>query len=639
MTGNNCKLKEMKKIIIITIVFVSLALGIFAVASAQDGWEWIETGYDYILYDISFPEGQSTIGYAAGSTLTYNGDGIILKTTDSGYTWEQISDPTIPGLEAMFFTDLNTGYVAGWDGYFAKTTDGGESWEEIIVDPGVWYFEDLEFWDADHGIAAAWGGELYVTDDAGATWTQASGVTAGVHDLCYASSSVLFAAGGDEKILKSVNGGLSWTELYAGIFTYVFVGVEFLNEDYGMVGGEDGKVLMTDDGGLTWTTNNTSYFHLWHGFHIFNEDSAYVVGTPEGVYKTTDGGATWVDDYPQSTFNVAFYKILFTPDNNTGFVCGSQGTIMRKEGVETAPSASVTPQEIIFPQTWIGDTIEFPLVVANEGNATLTVTGIGSDNPVFSADMTAFDLEPGIQQEVAVAFAPDGEGLFTGILTVESNDPDNPAIEVNLSGEGLMPQAVISLPPSIDFDTILVNNTVALPLTVWNIGNASLEVTDITLNNNVFSADLTSFTLEPGDSAVVMVSFTPDSQGLFEGVLQVVSNDAGSPAEVMLTGYGALGTGMTESGRAPGMLSAYPNPFDENLTVVYTGTALKEPVLIIFDLLGGLVAEVRPEGSTPGHSTYTWDGTGYSSEQVPSGIYFGVVRTPDAEENIKIIKR
>ena len=133
----------MKKIIIATAIILSLALGVLSIARAQGEWELIDTGFDYILFDISFPEGQSEIGFAVGSTVTYNGDGIILKTTDSGYTWEQISDSDIPGLEAVFFLDLNTGYAAGWDNYLVKTTDGGETWTEIVINSTIWYFVDL----------------------------------------------------------------------------------------------------------------------------------------------------------------------------------------------------------------------------------------------------------------------------------------------------------------------------------------------------------------------------------------------------------------------------------------------------------------------------------------------------------------
>lgn len=629
----------MKKILILTFVILTIILGAFSISRAQGEWEMIDTGFDYILFDMSFPEGQSEIGFAAGSTLTYNGDGIIIKTTDSGDTWEQISESDIPGLEAMFFTDLNTGYVAGWDGYFAKTTDGGETWEEIIVNPDVWYFNDLEFWDDDNGIASAWGGEIYVTDDAGETWTQATGVTTGVHDLCYASSSVLYAAGGDEKILKSTDGGLTWTQLYAGIFTYVFVGVEFLNEDYGMVGGEDGKVLITEDGGVNWTTNNTDGFSLWHCFHIFNEDSAYVAGTPEQVYKTTDGGETWVNDYPGSSWNAAFYKIMFTPDNYTGFICGSQGTFMRKEGIEVAPAISLSTEEINYPQTWVGETVDFPLTVSNSGTATLSVTGINSDNTVFYADQTAFDLEPGMEQEVMVTFAPDGEGIFTGTLTIESNDAGNPTVEISLQGEGLLPQAVISVPGEMVFDTTTVNNISTMPLVIWNIGNADLEITDITTSSVAFDVDVTNLTIVPGDSAVVMVDFAPDMQGEYTETLEIFSNDPGSPTQVALSGYAELGTGIFTGKDHSEDFSAYPNPFDSYVNIHFKSASNAPALIRIYNLFGSLVAELKPNSVNSDGTTFTWDGASLDGVQVNSGIYFGIIESSGTEKNIKIIKR
>jgi photosystem II stability/assembly factor-like uncharacterized protein len=297
-------------------------------AVVQNGWQWINTGYDFILYDVSFPAGQSNIGYAVGSSVTYEGDGIILKTTDAGMTWNQISSGTIPGLEAVYFTSENVGYAAGWQDYFIKTTDGGITWNQINIDPGIWYFRDIEFTDANNGITSTADGTVYVTADAGNSWTLASGLNQDIQDLCYADASTLYAVGGDEKISKSTDGGFSWSEIYSGTFTGLLLGVYFTDANYGMVGGEDGKVLKTTDGGQTWITENAGGFALLHGVYIFNQDSAYVVGTPEQVYKTIDGGNTWTEDIV-SNYNVAFYKVKFT-SNNMGVICGSQGTILIK---------------------------------------------------------------------------------------------------------------------------------------------------------------------------------------------------------------------------------------------------------------------------------------------------------------------
>ncbi len=312
-------------------LLTGLMLSAITMLSAQSSWQWVNTGFNYILMDISFPPGQSQIGFAVGENVTYNGIGIILKTTDGGDTWSQISSPGLPGLEAVCFTDLNTGYIGGWQNYFAKTTDGGLTWTPMTVNSGIWYIKEIDFWDNQHGIVCAAGAMAFVTADGGNSWTPASGLSVNVEDLDYASSAVVYAVGGDEKIAKSVNGGLNWTTVYTGQFQSMLLGVDFYGESYGIVGGEDGKVLKTTNGGQSWSTGNAGNWHLLHGVHVYNTDSALVAGTIEGVYKTTNGGITWILDFSGGN-TYALYKIARTPDN-TLFISGSQGMILRKKAI------------------------------------------------------------------------------------------------------------------------------------------------------------------------------------------------------------------------------------------------------------------------------------------------------------------
>ena len=312
----------MKKIYtLLMIIDLAFSQNIFS-----QGWQWINTGYSFILYDISFPPGQSSVGYAVGSSSTYNGDGIILKTTDGGQSWFQISAGTIPGLEGVAFTSVDVGYAGGWQNYFIKTTNGGATWNQIIINPSIWYIKEIEFWDANNGIVSTGDPQIYVTTDAGNNWTQAVNLNQGVEDICYVDMNTIYIVGGDEKISRSTNGGLNWTQIYSGVFQFLFFGVEFYNSNYGIVGGEDGKVLITTNGGTNWTTSNAGGYGLMHGVYIFNEDSAYVVGTPEQIYKTTNGGSTWFSDF-NSGFNEAFYKIKFT-ENGTGIICSSGGKFL-----------------------------------------------------------------------------------------------------------------------------------------------------------------------------------------------------------------------------------------------------------------------------------------------------------------------
>jgi len=312
----------MLKTFLLTVLMLIFSQNIF-----PQGWQWVNTGYNFIMYDVSFPPGQSDIGYAVGSSVTYNGDGIILKTTDGGQSWFQISTGTIPGLEAVCFTSTEIGYAGGWQNYFIKTTDGGTTWNQINVNASIWYFNGIEFWDQNHGMTSTADPQIYITSDAGVTWTAATGLNQGVEDICYADANTAYVVGGDEKISRSTNGGLNWTEIYSGIFTRLFLGVSFYDSNYGIVSGEEGKVMVTTNGGATWTTSDAGGFGLMRSVWIFNPDSSYVVGTPEQIYKSTDGGLNWVEDFT-SGYQEALYKIKFT-ENQTGIICGSQGKFLR----------------------------------------------------------------------------------------------------------------------------------------------------------------------------------------------------------------------------------------------------------------------------------------------------------------------
>jgi photosystem II stability/assembly factor-like uncharacterized protein len=319
----------MKKMLINTIALLLLFAGnLFA----QGGWTTLTTGTSKIIYDMSFPPGQNSVGYGGAMQGTYNGEGAVIKTTDGGDTWSEIlGGAGTDGIEAVCFTSADTGFIAGWNNYFAKTTDGGASWTTMTVGSGNWYFMDIEFWDADNGIAVsklnAGGSAVYVTDDGGATWSTASGITHGVEDAAYATATTLFAVGVDEKISKSTDGGSTWSLIYTGTFQSYFFGVDF-DGDFGVVGGEDGKIMHTTDGGSSWITNIEGYDNF-KGASVYDSDSAYVAGSQEDIYKTTDGGANWaIED--NGSGSATLYKVKFN-DIGAGYVCGSQGVIKRRE--------------------------------------------------------------------------------------------------------------------------------------------------------------------------------------------------------------------------------------------------------------------------------------------------------------------
>ena len=310
----------MKRILKLSVIIIF----IFSQYLPAQGWQWIETGYPFTIYDICFPPGQSDVGFAAGSNSVF---GIILKTTDGGFTWVKISDDSIPGLRAVCFPSTDVGFVGGEESSLMKTTDGGLTWTTILNKlRGGPYINNIEFWDINNGIVISYTSTAFVTTDGGASWNFGFGIKQTVEDICYADANTLYLVGGDEMISKSTNGGFMWTDIYTGTPLSSFYGVDFYNADYGIVSGQDGKMLVTTDGGVNWTPGNAGGTGLMSGVYILNEQTAFTAGSPEQVFKSTDGGLNWVGDFTGGNL-ISLYKIKFT-DNLTGIICGADGKFL-----------------------------------------------------------------------------------------------------------------------------------------------------------------------------------------------------------------------------------------------------------------------------------------------------------------------
>lgn len=115
-------------------------------------------------------------GFVSGSSAFY-GDGIILKTTDGGQTW-QLKKETDPGNYVWKFDFLNhqLGYASVEDvnsqhpSTFLKTTDGGETWEQSVVCPNNIDMEGIGFLNDTLGWCGGWSTGMWETTNGGANW-------------------------------------------------------------------------------------------------------------------------------------------------------------------------------------------------------------------------------------------------------------------------------------------------------------------------------------------------------------------------------------------------------------------------------------------------------------------------------------
>jgi hypothetical protein len=222
-------------------------------------------------------------------------------------------------------------------------------------------------------------------------------------------------------------------------------------------------------------------------------------------------------------------------------------------GVEIVPAAdpeiSVSPATQDFGSVRIGTSVSRSVQIHNDGTTTLQVAGIrllGTDAAEFAITSAAgFELPPGGSRSVGLGFVPVRPGPKSAVLRIASSDRDETTVDVPLSGTALplAPDIDVS-PTSHDFGTVPVNTSAMQSFRVRNLGPGTLHVTGVDLagaDSLVFAitSGANSFTLSPGDSSFVSVTFRPSTAGPKTAVLRLRSDDPDeSTLDVRLNGAG-----------------------------------------------------------------------------------------------------
>jgi subtilisin family serine protease len=116
-----------------------------------------------------------------------------------------------------------------------------------------------------------------------------------------------------------------------------------------------------------------------------------------------------------------------------------------------APIVSFTPDSINFKSVQTGTSSSRSVTIHNAGSNPLLIDEVASGNPDFTTDFTA-DRSVGAfsKTTITVTFSPTVTGFATGLLTIHTNDPANPVLEVYLEGEGLSEPPLVVAPAAID---------------------------------------------------------------------------------------------------------------------------------------------------------------------------------------------
>ena len=225
---------------------------ILKTTNAGVDWAFQYSGTINILSSINFIN--TNTGFIVGSD-------VFLKTLNGGAIWTAQTSITSGSLHTFCFTDTNTFYTAGNTGKLYRTSDGGNTW--LAIQPTIYptnIFNSVFFTDANTGYLA--GSEwsfafIYKTMDGGTTWEssfdiQGQDFTPAIKSVYFIDADNGYAAGmglAYHNIIKTTNAGIDWDQQFCGTDNNLN-SIFFTDVNTGYAVGDIGTILKTTNGGI-----------------------------------------------------------------------------------------------------------------------------------------------------------------------------------------------------------------------------------------------------------------------------------------------------------------------------------------------------------------------------------------------------
>ncbi|RPJ87187.1 MAG: hypothetical protein EHM18_02405 [Acidobacteria bacterium] len=223
--------------------------------------------------------------------------GSLYKSEDGGASWQPCSGrmkqdaTTVNSL--VVFPEKPGVVLAGCENIgFLRSTDSGQDWEDsnegmparanimsITADP---YDPSILYAGTEAGV--------YRSSDGGSHWFLSNRghrtYSAGIAHIVVPNPvhpQILYV--GSSNLGRSANGGLDWETWYPHA---QFFDLAIDRSRPNVLWGRDSSVVKSVDGGRSWTASGADHYGTWLAIDPYNPDTVYA-----GPQKTTDGGGSW----------------------------------------------------------------------------------------------------------------------------------------------------------------------------------------------------------------------------------------------------------------------------------------------------------------------------------------------------------
>ena len=184
-----------------------------------------------------------------------------------------------------------------------------------------------------------------------------------------------------------------------------------------------------------------------------------------------------------------------------------------------------------------GTTGPLSITVQNTGTdalsfSSITIGGTHASDFSFTSGPDTSNLGVSGTRNYQLNFDPSATGARSATVTFNSNDPDEPAVVVNLSGTGTLTPDIDVSPASLAFGSIDVDAGSSGPLSivVENTGTADIVFTTIDINGTdatdfSFASGPDTTNLAAGTSRTYQINYDPALTGTKSASVRFISND------------------------------------------------------------------------------------------------------------------
>ncbi len=282
--------------------------GVIESTDGGNTWSSLNTGLDaWIIDSIAVDKTAPNTAYAGAE---YGG---LLKTTNGGATWSSV-DSTLgagsefigsiaidPTNDSTIYAGISSNISQNPQGVY-KSTNGGAYWSEKNTGLNGYtsnWVNSLSI-DPDNPstlFATVGSTGIFRSADGADTWTEVYNIASGDDVYCTAidpSDSSVVYAGLNSAIIKSVNGGMTWTPLPNSPGLVFSIAIDPSNPNILYASGQRYGIYRSEDGGQSWTAvYNTYGAQVWSVVINPITPSTIYAGTASGIYISTDHGTTW----------------------------------------------------------------------------------------------------------------------------------------------------------------------------------------------------------------------------------------------------------------------------------------------------------------------------------------------------------